>query len=135
MRSRYRYLRVLHTRVVLEYLPTSVLDFLFPAHQRTLLLQSDACWLTMSSLSTTEAFSLSALSLACMGMVANTFQGDGEPVIASLAFSGIAFASSYTMIRWLGPVFMNAGLKGRDMSKSKKPEMYNFNICSCRLSR
>ncbi|CAF9930281.1 MAG: tunicamycin resistance protein [Heterodermia speciosa] len=77
----------------------------------------------MNLLSSTEAFSLSALSLACVGVVANTFQGDGEPVIASLAFSGLAFASSYSMIRWLGPVFMNAGLKGRDMSKLKRTEI------------
>ena len=88
----------------------------------------------MNLLSSTEALSLSALSLACVGVVANTFQGDGEPVIASLAFSGIAFASSYSMIRWLGPVFMDAGLKGRDMSKLKKPEMYNFDICRYQLS-
>ena len=88
----------------------------------------------MNLLSNTEALSLSALSLACVGVVANTFQGDGEPVVASLAFSGIAFAASYTMIRWLGPVFMNAGLKGRDMSKLKQTEMYNFSVYRYRLS-
>ena len=80
----------------------------------------------MSSLSSTEALSLSALSLACLGVIANTFQGDGEPLIASLAFSGIAFASTFSMIRWLGPVFLKAGLKGRDMSKLRKIEMYLF---------
>ena len=79
----------------------------------------------MTSLSRTEALGLSALSLACFGIIANTFQGDGEPLIASLALSGIAFASTYGMIRWLSPVFLKAGLKGRDMSKIKKIEMYN----------
>ena len=78
----------------------------------------------MSSLSSTEALSLSALSLACFGVIANTFQGDGEPLIASLAFSGIAFSSTFSLIRWLSPVFMKAGLKGRDMSKLKRVEMY-----------
>ena len=77
----------------------------------------------MSSLSTNEALSLSVLSLACLGIIANTFQGDGEPLTASLAFSGIAFSATFSMIRWLGPVFMKAGLKGRDMSKLKRNEM------------
>lgn len=78
----------------------------------------------MSSLSSTEALSLSALSLACFGVIANSFQGDGEPLIVSLAFSGFAFASTFSLIRWLGPVFLKAGLKGRDMSKVKGTEMY-----------
>lgn len=80
----------------------------------------------MSVLSNTEAFGLSTLALACFGVIANTFQGEGEPLIASLAFSGIAFASSYSLIRWLSPVFMKAGLKGRDMSKLKRIEMYSL---------
>jgi UDP-N-acetylglucosamine--dolichyl-phosphate N-acetylglucosaminephosphotransferase len=71
----------------------------------------------------TETLSLLSLSLACLGIIANTFQGDGEPLIASLAFSGIAFSSSYAMIRWLGPTFMKAGLKGKDMSKVHKKEI------------
>lgn len=80
----------------------------------------------MSLLTSTEALSLSALSIACFAVIANTFQGDGEPLIASLSFSGIAFASTYSMIRWLSPVFMRAGLKGRDMSKLKKVDMYGL---------
>ena len=76
-----------------------------------------------TSLSRAEALSLFTLSTACLGVIANTFHGDGEPLVASLAFSGIAFASTYCMIRWLGNVFMKAGLKGADMSKSKKVEM------------
>ena len=77
-----------------------------------------------ATLSKQETWSLLGLFVACIAVIANTFQGDGEPLIASLAFSGIAFASSYSMIRWLGPVFMKAGLKGKDMSKVRKVEMY-----------
>jgi UDP-N-acetylglucosamine--dolichyl-phosphate N-acetylglucosaminephosphotransferase len=76
-----------------------------------------------SELSTTETLSLLSLSVACIAIIANTFQGDGEPLVASLAFSGIAFAASYSMIRWLGPTFMKAGLKGKDMSKVHKKEI------------
>ncbi|KAL3428402.1 udp-n-acetylglucosamine-dolichyl-phosphate n-acetylglucosaminephosphate [Phlyctema vagabunda] len=79
--------------------------------------------MTTSALSTTEAISLLSLTLACVAIIGNTFQGDGEPLIASLAFSGIAFAASYAMIRWLGPTFMRAGLKGKDLSKVHKKEI------------
>ena len=76
-----------------------------------------------ASLSRAETFSLLTLSVACVGIIANTFHGDGEPLIASLAFSGIAFAFTFSLIRWLGDAFMAAGLKGRDMSKVRKVEM------------
>jgi UDP-N-acetylglucosamine--dolichyl-phosphate N-acetylglucosaminephosphotransferase len=76
-----------------------------------------------SALSSTETLSLLSLSLACFAVIANTFQGDGAPLVASLAFSGLAFASSYSMIRWLGPTFMKAGLKGKDMGKVHKKEI------------
>jgi UDP-N-acetylglucosamine--dolichyl-phosphate N-acetylglucosaminephosphotransferase len=79
--------------------------------------------MTSTALSFTEKLSLSSLSLACLGIIANTFQGDGEPLIASLALSGVAFSASYAMIRWLGPTFMKAGLKGKDMSKVHKKEI------------
>lgn len=75
------------------------------------------------TLSRTETFSLCAISVACVAIIANTFHGDGEPLFASLAFSGIAFASAYSLIRWLGPAFMAAGLKGKDMSKVRRIEM------------
>ncbi|KAG9247783.1 UDP-N-acetylglucosamine-1-P transferase [Calycina marina] len=75
------------------------------------------------ALSSSETLSLLSLTLASFATIANTFHGDGEPLIASLAFSGIAFSSSYSMIRWLGPTFMKAGLKGKDMSKSHKKEI------------
>ncbi|KAF2236959.1 hypothetical protein EV356DRAFT_521955 [Viridothelium virens] len=74
-----------------------------------------------SSLSRTETLSLFSLFAACVGIIANTFHGDGEPLIASIAFSGIAFASTYALIRWLGDVFIRAGLKGKDMSKRNAP--------------
>lgn len=76
------------------------------------------------SLSRTETWSLLALVIASLGVIANTFQGDGEPLIASLALSAIAFSAAFSLIRWLGGVFMKAGLKGRDMSKLKKTEMH-----------
>ncbi len=76
-----------------------------------------------SALSRAETLTLISLSVACVGTIANTFHGNGEPLIASIAFSGIAFAFTFCLIRWLGPVFVKAGLKGRDMCKTKKVEM------------
>lgn len=76
-----------------------------------------------TTLSSTESISLSALSLACVGVIANTLQGDGEPLIASIAFSGVAFAASYALIRWLGNAFMAKGFKGKDLCKLKQTEM------------
>lgn len=79
-----------------------------------------------SALSRVEAWSLLTISAACVGIIVNTFQGDGEPLIASLAFSGIAFSFTFSLIRWLGDTFIKANLKGRDMSKLKKVEMYEI---------
>lgn len=76
------------------------------------------------SLSRSETWSLLSLSGACFGIITNTFQGDGAPLVASLAFSGLAYSATYALIRWLGPTFIKAGLKGRDMSKPSKKEMY-----------
>jgi len=76
-----------------------------------------------NALSRTETLSLAALAGGCTVVLANTFQGDGEPLIASLALSGIAFSLTYSMIRWLGSAFMKAGLKGVDMSKLHKKEI------------
>jgi hypothetical protein len=72
----------------------------------------------------TEVLSLLSLSLACIGTLANTLHGDGEPLIASIAFSGLAFSFTYALIRWLGNAFMRAGLKGKDLSKLRQVEMY-----------
>lgn len=76
------------------------------------------------ALSNQESWRLLVLVGVCMGVIANSFQGDGAPLFASVAFSGIAFAIAFCLIRWLGRVFMAAGLKGRDMAKPNKPEMY-----------
>lgn len=75
-------------------------------------------------LSRSETWTLLLLSSTCLAIVANTFQGDGEPLIVSLAFSGIAYSATYALIRWLGPTFIQAGLKGADMSKPNKKELY-----------
>lgn len=77
-----------------------------------------------NTLSRTEAWSLWAVIGASVAIVANSFNGDGEPLMVSFAFSLFAFAATYSLIRWLGPSFMKVGLKGKDMSKTKRPEMY-----------
>lgn len=81
-----------------------------------------------TSLTRNETWGLLALVAVCFAVVLNTFQGDGDggPVVASLALSGIGFAASFSMIRWLENVFMKAGLKGKDMAKLRKPEMYSI---------
>ncbi|MCJ1364791.1 tunicamycin resistance protein [Acarospora aff. strigata] len=76
-----------------------------------------------TALSRAETVTLLSLSAACFGIIANTFHGNGEPLIASIAFSGIAFSFTFSLIRWLGPAFIHAGLKGRDMCKTKKVEI------------
>ena len=77
-----------------------------------------------TTLSHTEVYSLLALTLACFGILVNTFHGDGEPLVASIAFSGLAFSFCYALVRWLGNAFMQRGFKGRDLCKIKKTEMY-----------
>jgi UDP-N-acetylglucosamine--dolichyl-phosphate N-acetylglucosaminephosphotransferase len=77
----------------------------------------------MGHLSVTEQLSLLTLFGACVGVLANTFHDEGEPLIAALAFSGVAFSLTYALIRWLGETFMKAGLKGKDMSKTRTNEM------------
>lgn len=77
-----------------------------------------------TSLTTKEVLYLSLLTVTCCGIVAHSLRGDVEPVLVSVAFSGIAFAFTYSLIQWLGKAFMKVGLKGRDMSKLRKEEMY-----------
>ena len=76
-----------------------------------------------ATLSRTESWTLMTLSAACLAVAAKTFQGNGEPLIASLAFSGMAFAATYALVRWVAPAFMEAGRKGRDMSKTNAKEI------------
>lgn len=78
---------------------------------------------TSSTLTRTETWCLLLLVGAGIGISVNTFQGDGAPLVASIALSSIAFATTFSMIRWLGPTFIKAGLKGKDMAKPRKPEM------------
>lgn len=70
-----------------------------------------------------ESLSLFSIFAAGVAVIANSFDGDGNPVVASLAYSGIAFSATYCLITWLGNVFMKAGFKGKDMSKARKVEM------------
>ncbi|EXJ92185.1 UDP-N-acetylglucosamine-dolichyl-phosphate N-acetylglucosaminephosphotransferase [Capronia epimyces CBS 606.96] len=70
-----------------------------------------------SSLSHSEKWSLLLLTGASLAVIANSFDGGGAPLVASLAFSTLAFSMTYAFVRWSGPSFVKAGLKGRDMSK------------------
>ncbi|GFG04094.1 UDP-N-acetylglucosamine--dolichyl-phosphate N-acetylglucosaminephosphotransferase [Aspergillus udagawae] len=76
-----------------------------------------------SSLSRRETWHLLVLAGAGIGIIVNSLQGDGAPLIASIAFSSVAFALTFSLIRWLGPVFVRAGLKGKDMAKPRRPEI------------
>jgi UDP-N-acetylglucosamine--dolichyl-phosphate N-acetylglucosaminephosphotransferase len=78
-----------------------------------------------TALSSTEAYSLLSLSVAAVGVLLNTFTGEGEPLVASIAFSCLAFASCYALIRWLGNAFIRRGFKGKDLCKLKQTEMYD----------
>jgi UDP-N-acetylmuramyl pentapeptide phosphotransferase/UDP-N-acetylglucosamine-1-phosphate transferase len=80
-----------------------------------------------STLTTTESWTLTTISLAALAVLLTTLQGSvtvpSSPLHASLSLSLLAFSLSYAMIRWLGPSFMRAGLKGRDLSKHHKREI------------
>ncbi|KAF7859699.1 hypothetical protein EAF04_008778 [Stromatinia cepivora] len=79
---------------------------------------------SISSLTLRESLTHLSLLLLCLALLFKTLSREnGEPLIASLAFSGIAFSSTYSMIRWLGPTFLRAGLKGRDLSKRDRREI------------
>jgi UDP-N-acetylglucosamine--dolichyl-phosphate N-acetylglucosaminephosphotransferase len=69
-------------------------------------------------------FFLFTLVGACCGLLYTVFQGDGEPLVASLGFSGIAFAATYCLICWLGDEFKRVGLKGKDIGKTDKRELW-----------
>lgn len=77
----------------------------------------------MQDLTSTEAYSLSVLSIGCISVLVNAWRSDGEPLFASLAISGVAFAFSYALIRWTGDVFIRRGYRGRDLSKKNPIEM------------
>jgi UDP-N-acetylglucosamine--dolichyl-phosphate N-acetylglucosaminephosphotransferase len=76
-----------------------------------------------ATLSRQETWGLLSVFGICVAVLANTFQGDGAPLVASLAFSGVAFSSTYAFVRWSGPSFIKAGLKGKDLGKAIPKEM------------
>jgi len=76
-----------------------------------------------SSLTHAERWSLLLVAGASLAVIANTFQGDGAPLVASVAFSTLAFSMTYAFVRWSGPSFVKAGLKGKDMSKLTPKEI------------
>jgi len=77
----------------------------------------------MQDLTSTEVYTLGTISIACIAILINAWKSDGEPLFASLAISGAAFAFSYALIRWTGDVFIARGYKGRDLSKKNPVEM------------
>ncbi|KAK5700380.1 tunicamycin resistance protein [Elasticomyces elasticus] len=77
----------------------------------------------MQDLSRTETYSLGGVAAICFAILVNAWQSDGEPLFASLAISGIAFAFTYALIRWTGDVFIKRGYKGRDLSKKNAVEI------------
>lgn len=77
----------------------------------------------MQDLSSSEGYSLTVLSAICLAILANAWRSDGEPLFASLAISGIAFAFAYALVRWTGDIFIKRGYRGRDMSKKHATEM------------
>ncbi|KAJ6136764.1 hypothetical protein N7497_012317 [Penicillium chrysogenum] len=78
---------------------------------------------TSDTLSRKETWRLLALVGAGLAILNATFQGDGAPLVASIALCGIAFAVAFSLVRWLGPAFIKAGLKGKDMAKPSRPEI------------
>ncbi|KAK5954996.1 tunicamycin resistance protein [Knufia fluminis] len=76
-----------------------------------------------ATLSKTETLSLITLLGSSIAVLANTFQGDGAPVVASIAFSSLAFSVTYAFVRWSGSSFVKAGLKGKDLSKRDPKEI------------
>lgn len=77
----------------------------------------------MRDLTSTEVYSLSILSVGCLAVLLNAWKSDGEPLFASLAISGLAFAFAYATILWTGDVFMKRGYHGKDMSKKNPIEL------------
>lgn len=80
-----------------------------------------------SRLSVPESITLSSLTIAALAILyailTSRASRQGEPLLASAAFTLIAFSAVYAMIRWLGPTFVAAGLKGKDMSKPIRREI------------
>lgn len=76
-----------------------------------------------NTLSKTETWSLLTVFGCSIAVLANTFQGDGAPVVAAIAFSTLAFSVTFAFVRWSGDTFAKAGMKGKDLSKLHPKEM------------
>ncbi|GIZ43192.1 hypothetical protein CKM354_000643000 [Cercospora kikuchii] len=77
----------------------------------------------MQPLSGTEKTGLGGLSFLCLTILISSWRKDGEPLYASLAISGLAYAFTYCTIRWTGDVFLANGFGGEDKSKKHKPRL------------
>lgn len=77
-----------------------------------------------STLTLTETLAHLGLSAAALSLLVRTLTSDpGQPLVASLALSMLAFSLAYAMIRWLAPSFVSHGFKGRDLCKPGRPEI------------
>lgn len=86
-------------------------------------MREDCAVAEMLALTSTETYSLSVFSIVCISVLVNAWRSDGEPLFASLAISGVAFAFSYALIPWTGDVFIRRGFKGKDLSKRNPIEL------------
>ncbi|EMF10628.1 UDP-GlcNAc-1-phosphate transferase [Sphaerulina musiva SO2202] len=77
----------------------------------------------MQPLSGTETTALASISFACLTVLVSSWRNDGEPLYASLAISGLAYAFTYCTIRWTGDVFIKQGFGGDDRSKKHRPRL------------
>lgn len=76
------------------------------------------------TLSHTETVTHLAISAAALSVLFKTLTADpGQPLVASISLSALAFSLAYAMIRWLAPTFMAKGFRGRDLCKAGRPEI------------
>nr|POE82468.1 udp-n-acetylglucosamine--dolichyl-phosphate n-acetylglucosaminephosphotransferase [Quercus suber] len=87
----------------------------------------------MPDLSRTENLFLGGSSAICVAALLNGWTSNGEPLFASLAISGLAFAFTYALVRWTGNDFIKRGYKGRDLSKKNRPEIPEMMGLVCAL--
>ncbi|KAL5612161.1 hypothetical protein BROUX41_000295 [Berkeleyomyces rouxiae] len=77
-----------------------------------------------TSHSATEKLVLASVSAGSIAVLVHAVGHEtSEPLLASLGLSGLAFVLCHAMIRWLGPTFMRAGFRGRDLCKRAQPEL------------
>ncbi|QIX00712.1 hypothetical protein AMS68_006229 [Peltaster fructicola] len=77
----------------------------------------------LKPLSRTETSLLGLGFIASVAVLIKTWQDNGEPLLSSLAISGLAFTSCFALIRWTGDAFLAKGFKGKDMSKKNPTEI------------